>query len=171
MFISPSKYYKDLMIEFITMALGGMIVFPQFENYHPEYLKEYSIEDLEKTVKKFSKKGNTYYSFMAGMTFSNCMETWEKENKKLSDEQNDEFIDASQAGLTSFMTLLGIEDISDEELLEMFDPDECDCECDCECEDCDCEEDDCNCCDKHCGNCDCGSCSDCIDEDDLLEEE
>lgn len=168
MLISPSKYYKDLMIDFITMSLGGMIVFPQFENYHPEYLREYSIEDLERTVKKFSKKGHTYFSFMAGMVFSDCMEKWEKEIENLSEEENDEFIDASQAGLTSFMTLLGIQDISDEEILDIFDPD-CDCECDC-----DCEDDDCNCCDKHCGNCDCNSCSDsfeedCIDEDSLLD--
>ena len=168
MSVSPSKYYRDLMIEFISMSLGSMVLFPQFENYHEEYLKDYSIEDLEKAVKRFSKKNHTYFSFMAGMVFSDCMEKWGKENEKLSEEENDEFIDASQAGLTSFMTLLGIDDISDEEILDIFDPD-CDCDCDC-----DCEDDDCNCCDKHCGNCDCNGCSDsleedCIDEDSLLD--
>lgn len=163
MYYSPAKCYKDLMVEFLEMSVGSMSYLPGFEDYHPEYLKEYSIEDLEETVRKFSKKGHTYFAFMAGVVFSNCMEIWEKKNEELSYEDNDEFIDASQAGLTSFMTLLGIEDLSTEEMLDMFDLDN-DC-------DCDCEDSECACCDKHCGNCECKSCSDCIDEEELLKDE
>ena len=169
MYYSPAKCYKDLMVEFLDMAVGGMSCFPGFEDYHREYLVDYDIEYLEELVKKFSKKGHTYFAFMAGMVYSTCLENWGKINEDLSDEENDEFLEAANAGLTSFMTLLGIEDFSMEEAFDMFDLDEED-------DDCDCEDEECNCCDKHCGNCDCKSCSDsfeedCIDEDSLLDNE
>jgi hypothetical protein len=138
MYYSPAKCYKDLMVEYLEMSVGGASFLPGLEDYHPEYLEEYSIEELEDAVRKFSKKGHTYFAFMAGMVFSNCMETWGEKNEELSEEENDEFIDASQAGLTSFMALLGIDDLSMEEMFEMFDLD---------------------------NNCDC------LDEEDLLEEE
>ena len=169
MYYSPAKCYKDLMVEFLEMAVGGMSCFPGFEDYHREYLVDYDIEYLEELVKKFSKKGHTYFAFMAGMVYSTCLENWGKINEDLSDEENDEFLEAANAGLTSFMTLLGIEDFSMEEAIDMFDLDEENCNCDC-------EDEECNCCDKHCGNCDCKSCSDsfeedCIDEDSLLDNE
>ena len=168
---SPAKCYKDLMVEFLDMAVGGMSCFPGFEDYHREYLVDYDIEYLEELVKKFSKKGHTYFAFMAGMVYSTCLENWGKINEDLSDEENDEFLEAANAGLTSFMTLLGIEDFSMEEAFDMFDLDEENCNCDC-----DCEDEECNCCEKDCGNCDCKSCSDsfeddCIDEDSLLDNE
>ena len=167
MYYSPAKCYKDLMVEFLEMAVGGMSCFPGFEDYHREYLVDYDIEYLEELVKKFSKKGHTYFAFMAGMVYSTCLENWGKINEDLSDEENDEFLEAANAGLTSFMTLLGIEDFSMEEAFDMFDLDE---------EDCNCEDEECNCCEKNCGNCDCKSCSDsfeddCIDEDSLLDNE
>ena len=158
---SPAKCYKDLMVEFLDMAVGGMSCFPGFEDYHREYLVDYDIEYLEELVKKFSKKGHTYFAFMAGMVYSTCMDNWSDaldESEDLSDEE--EFLDAANAGLTSFMTLLGIEDFSMEEAFDMFDLED---------DDCDCEDSECNCCDKHCGNCDCKSCSDCIDENSLLD--
>lgn len=166
---SPAKCYKDLMVEFLDMAVGGMSCFPGFEDYHREYLVDYDIEYLEELVRKFSKKGHTYFAFMAGMVYSTCMDNWSDDLdniEELSDEENDEFIEVANAGLTSFMTLLGIEDFSMEEAFDMFDLDEED----------DCEDSECNCCDKHCGNCDCKSCSDsfeddCIDEDSLLDNE
>lgn len=167
MYYSPAKCYKDLMVEFLDMAVGGMSCFPGFEDYHREYLVDYDIEYLEELVKKFSKKGHTYFAFMAGMVYSTCLENWGKINEDLSDEENDEFLEAANAGLTSFMTLLGIEDFSMEEAFDMFDLDE---------ENCNCEDEECNCCEKDCGNCDCKSCSDsfeddCIDEDSLLDNE
>lgn len=169
MYYSPAKCYKDLMVEFLDMAVGGMSCFPGFEDYHREYLVDYDIEYLEELVKKFSKKGHTYFAFMAGMVYSTCLENWGKINEDLSDEENDEFLEAANAGLTSFMTLLGIEDFSMEEAFDMFDLDEENCNCDC-------EDEECNCCEKDCGNCDCKSCSDsfeddCIDEDSLLDNE
>lgn len=169
MYYSPAKCYKDLMVEFLDMAVGGMSCFPGFEDYHREYLVDYDIEYLEELVKKFSKKGHTYFAFMAGMVYSTCLEEWGKINEDLSDEENDEFLEAANAGLTSFMTLLGIEDFSMEEAFDMFDLDEENCNCDC-------EDEECNCCEKDCGNCDCKSCSDsfeddCIDEDSLLDNE
>ena len=167
MYYTPAKCYKDLMVEFLDMAVGGMSCFPGFEDYHREYLVDYDIEYLEELVKKFSKKGHTYFAFMAGMVYSTCLENWGKINEDLSDEENDEFLEAANAGLTSFMTLLGIEDFSMEEAFDMFDLDE---------ENCNCEDEECNCCEKDCGNCDCKSCSDsfeddCIDEDSLLDNE
>ena len=137
---SPAKCYKDLMVEFLDMAVGGMSCFPGYEDYHREYLEDYDIEYLEDLVKKFSKKGHTYFSFMAGMVYSTCMDNWSDildKDEDLSEEENDEFIDAANAGLTSFMTLLGIEDFSMEEAFDMFDLDEeewdCDCDGDCDC--------------------------------------
>ena len=53
---SPAKCYKDLMVEFLDMAVGGMSCFQGFEDYHREYLVDYDIEYLEELVKKFSKK-------------------------------------------------------------------------------------------------------------------
>ena len=147
---SPAKCYKDLMVEFLDMAVGGMSCFPGFEDYHREYLVDYDIEYLEELVRKFSKKGHTYFAFMAGMVYSTCMDNWSDildKDEDLSEEENDEFIDAANAGLTSFMTLLGIEDFSMEEAFDMFDLDEEECDCDCD-GDCDCcghdreEEDD-----------------------------
>ena len=138
---SPAKCYKDLMVEFLDMAVGGMSCFPGFEDYHREYLVDYDIEYLEELVRKFSKKGHTYFAFMAGMVYSTCMDNWSDildKDEDLSEEENDEFIDAANAGLTSFMTLLGIEDFSMEEAFDMFDLDEeeCDCDCDGDCECC-----------------------------------
>ncbi len=150
---SPAKCYKDLMVEFLDMAVGGMSCFPGYEDYHREYLEDYDIEYLEDLVKKFSKKGHTYFAFMAGMVYSTCMDKWSDELdelENLSDEMNDEFIDVANAGLTSFMTLLGVEDISMEEMFDIFDLET------------DCEESECNSCEKHCGNCECKSCSDSV---------
>ena len=134
---SPAKCYKDLMVEFLDMAVGGMSCFPGYEDYHREYLVDYDIEYLEELVKKFSKIGHTYFGFMAGKVYSTCLENWGKINEDLSDEENDEFLEAANAGLTSFMTLLGIEDFSMEEAFDMFDLDEEECDCNCD-GDCDC---------------------------------
>ena len=168
MYYSPAKCYKDLMVEFLDMAVGGMSCFPGFEDYHREYLVDYEVEYLEELVRKFSKKGHTYFAFMAGMVYSTCLEEWGKTNETLSDEDNDEFLEAANAGLTSFMALLGIEDLEMEEAFDMFDLDDEDDD------DCDCCEKDCG--KKDCGNCDCKSCSDsfkddCIDENSLLDNE
>lgn len=141
MYYSPAKCYKDLMVEFLDMAVGGMSCFPGFEDYHREYLVDYEVEYLEELVRKFSKKGHTYFAFMAGMVYSTCLEEWGKTNETLSDEDNDEFLEAANAGLTSFMALLGIEDLEMEEAFDMFDlddEDEDDCDCDGECDCCDC---------------------------------
>ena len=141
MYYSPAKCYKDLMVEFLDMAVGGMSCFPGFEDYHREYLVDYEVEYLEELVRKFSKKGHTYFAFMAGMVYSTCLEEWGKTNETLSDEDNDEFLEAANAGLTSFMALLGIEDLEMEEAFDMFDlddEDDDDCACDGECSCCDC---------------------------------
>ena len=45
---SPAKCYKDLMVEFLDMAVGGMSCFQGFEDYHREYLVDYEVEYLEK---------------------------------------------------------------------------------------------------------------------------
>ena len=80
---------------------------------------------------------------MAGMVYSTCLEEWGKINETLSDEDNDEFLEAANAGLTSFMTLLGIEDLDMQEAFDMFDldnDDEYDCTYFCEhhnCDECD----------------------------------
>lgn len=161
---SPAKCYKDVMVEFLDMAVGGMSCFPGFEDYHREYLVDYNIEYLEELVKKFSKKGHTYFSFMAGMVYSTCMDNWSEaldKNDDLSEEENDEFLEAAEAGLTSFMTLLGIEDFCMEDMFDMLglDNDEDDC-----------EYGECNCCEKSCGNCDCNSCSDNVEENSVDKE-
>ena len=45
---------------------------------------------------------------MAGMVYSTCLEEWGKTNETLSDEDNDEFLEAANAGLTSFMALMNL---------------------------------------------------------------
>ena len=115
---SPGKCYKDLLLEYLSMVIGDLSYLPGFENYHPEYLKDYSIEYLEKLVKKFSKKGHTYFAFMVGVTWANCMHTWEKEVKKLSGEDAEDFIVYSQSALDSLMSLLGVEDLSSGDMAE-----------------------------------------------------
>ena len=101
---------------------------------------------------------------MAGMVYSTCMDNWSEvlgEDDDLSEEENDEFLEAAEAGLTSFMTLLGIEAFCMEDMFDMLglDNDEDDC-----------EYGECNCCEKSCGNCDCNSCSDNVEENSVDKE-
>ena len=118
---SPGKCYKDLLLEYLSMAIGGLSYLPGFENYHLEYLKDYSIEYLEKLVKKFSKKGHTYFAFVAGIVYAGYIDDCAEKSEDVSEEEIEEFLEASQAGLNSLMTLLGIEDISTEEMFDMVD--------------------------------------------------
>lgn len=118
---SPGKCYKDLLLEYLSMVIGDLSYLPGFENYHPEYLKDYSIEYLEKLVKKFSKKGHTYFAFVAGIVYAGYIDDCAEKSEDVSDEEIEEFLEASQAGLNSLMTLLGIEDISTEEMFDMVD--------------------------------------------------
>ena len=118
---SPGKCYKDLLLEYLSMAIGDLSYLPGFENYHLEYLKDYSIEYLEKLVKKFSKKGHTYFAFVAGIVYAGYIDDCAEKSEDVSEEEIEEFLEASQAGLNSLMTLLGIEDISTEEMFDMVD--------------------------------------------------
>ena len=118
---SPGKCYKDLLLEYLSMVIGDLSYLPGFENYHPEYLKDYSIEYLEKLVKKFSKKGHTYFAFVAGIVYAGYIDDCAEKSEDVSEEEIEEFLEASQAGLNSLMTLLGIEDISTEEMFDMVD--------------------------------------------------
>ena len=115
---SPGKCYKDLLLEYLSMAIGDLAYLPPFEDYCNEYLQEYDIEELEKVARKFNKKGHTYFAFMVGVTWSNCMHTWEKEVKKLSEEDAEDFIVYSQSALDSLMSLLGVEDLSSDDMAE-----------------------------------------------------
>ena len=115
---SPGKCYKDLLLEYLSMAIGDLAYLPPFEDYCNEYLVDYSIEELEKVAKKFNKKGHTYFAFMVGVTWANCMHTWEKEVKKLSEEDAEDFIVYSQSALDSLMSLLGVEDLSSDDMAE-----------------------------------------------------
>ena len=45
---SPGKCYKDLLLEYLSMAIGDLAYLPPFEDYCNEYLVDYSIEELEK---------------------------------------------------------------------------------------------------------------------------
>ena len=118
---SPGKCYKDLLLEYLSMVIGDLSYLPGFENYHLEYLKDYSIEYLEKLVKKFSKKGHTYFAFVAGIVYAGYIDDCAEKSEDVSEEEIEEFLEASQAGLNSLMTLLGIEDISTEEMFDMVD--------------------------------------------------
>ena len=115
---SPGKCYKDLLLEYLSMVIGDLSYLPGFENYHLEYLKDFPIEELEKVVRKFSKRGHTYFSFMVGVTWANCMHTWEKEVKKLSEADAEDFVVYSQSALDSLMSLLGVEDLSSDDMAE-----------------------------------------------------
>lgn len=117
---SPGKCYKDLLLEYLSMAIGDLAYLPPFEDYCNEYLVDYSIEELEKVVRKFSKRGHTYFSFMVGVTWANCMRKWEKKNKKLSDEELANFYASANAGLNSLMLLTGTDDFSDDEMREFI---------------------------------------------------
>ena len=115
---SPGKCYKDLLLEYLSMAIGDLAYLPPFEDYCNEYLQDYSIEELEKVAKKFNKKGHTYFAFMVGVTWANCMHTWEKEVKKLSEADAEDFVVYSQSALDSLMSLLGVEDLSSDDMAE-----------------------------------------------------
>ena len=120
--LSYSGCYKDLMVEFLSVSVGELSFLPKLENYHPEYLVDFSISHLEKLVKKFSKHGHTYFAFMLGVVWGNCIDSWAKSySKEMSDSEFEEFVNITQSALSSMKSLLGVEDLTFDDVSSMFD--------------------------------------------------